>query len=293
MVRVAGESSRTARYLNLSRAGADDPVIICYEATGEGTPILCVPGLGDTVWVWREIAPTLTSMHRVVAVEPRGHGRSSSPPGKYTLEDMAGDIGAVTARLGLNRPVIIGHGLGARAALLLAIEQPRLPGALILIATGAAPAAKSVRRGVAERIHLAEAGDMQEAYRNRKSEGREPRGMTPKERAEHHRLFLRGDPSGYASAGYAELLAPDLTERLGEVACPVLALTGEEDPEYHEDARTLSAGIPRCESILIEGAGRYAQLDRPEAVLALIHDFFRKHHLSVAKSTEETHEPIN
>ena len=293
MVRVAGESSRTARYLNLSRAGADDPVIICYEAAGDGTPILCVPGLGDTVWVWREIVPTLTSMHRVVAVEPRGHGRSSSPKGKYTLAEMAGDIGGIIGRLGLNRPVIIGHGLGARAALLLAIEKPRLPGALILIATGAAPAAKSVRRGVAERIHLAEAGDVQEAYRNRKSEGREPRGMTPRERAEHHRLFLRGDPSGYASAGYAELLAPDLTERLGEVACPVLALTGEEDPEYHGDAQTLSAGIPRCESILIEGAGRYAQLDRPEAVLALIHDFFRKHHLSVAKSTEENHEPID
>ena len=293
MVRIAGESSRTARYLNLSRAGADDPVIICYEATGDGTPILCVPGLGDTAWVWRKIIPTLASMHRVVALEPRGHGRSSSPSGKYTLAEMAGDVGDVAARLGLNRPVLIGHGLGARAALLLAIERPRLPGALVLISTGAAPAAKRVRRGVAERIHLAEAGEVQEAYRNRKSEGREPRGMTPRERAEHHRLFLRGDASGYASAGYAELLAPDLTERLGEVACAALALTGEEDPEYHEDAQTLSAGIRDCESFLIEGAGRYAQLDRPEAVLALIHDFFRKHHLSVAKSMEATHEPID
>ncbi len=293
MVRIAGESSRTARYLNLSRAGADDPVIICYEATGDGTPVLCVPGLGDTAWVWRKIVPTLASMHRVITMEPRGHGRSSSPSGKYTLAEMAGDVGDVAARLGLNRPVLIGHGLGARAALLLAIERPRLPGALVLISTGAAPAAKRVRRGVAERIHLAEAGEVQEAYRNRKSEGREPRGMTPRERAEHHRLFLRGDASGYASAGYAELLAPDLTERLGEVACAALALTGEEDPEYHEDAQTLSAGIRDCESFLIEGAGRYAQLDRPEAVLALIHDFFRKHHLSVAKSMEATHEPID
>ncbi|MDE0340666.1 MAG: alpha/beta hydrolase [Nitrospinae bacterium] len=293
MVRVAGESSRTAKYLNLSRAGADDPVIICYEAAGDGTPILCVPGLGDTGWVWRKIIPTLTSMHRVVAMEPRGHGRSSNPKGKYTLADLVGDVGGIIARLGLNRPVLIGHGLGARAALMLAIERPRLPGALILISTGAAPAAKSVRRGVAERIHLAEAGEMHEVYRNRKSEGREPRGMTPKERAEHHRLFLRNDASGYASAGYAELLAPDLTERLNEVSCPALALTGEEDPEYHEDARTLSAGIRDCESFLIEGAGRYAQLDRSEAVLALIHDFFRKHHLSVAKSPEENHEPID
>ena len=292
MVRVAGESSRTARYLNLSRAGVNDPVIICYEAAGDGTPVLCVPGLGDTAWVWRKIIPTLASMHRVIIMEPRGHGRSSSPPGKYTLAEMAGDIGDLAARLGLNRPVLIGHGLGARAALLLAIERPRLPGALVLISTGAAPAAKSVRRGVAERIHLAEAGEVQEAYRNKKSEGREPRGMTPRERAEHHRLFLRNDPSGYASAGYAELLAPDLTERLGEVSCAALALTGEEDPEYHEDAQTLSTGIRDCESFLIEGAGRYAQFDRPEAALALIHDFFRKHQLLVATSKEESHEPI-
>ena len=133
MVRVAGESSRTARYLNLSRAGADDPVIICYEAAGEGTPVLCIPGLGDTGWIWRKIVPTLTSMHRVIIMEPRGHGRSSSPRGKYALGDMAGDIGDIIARLGLNRPVLIGHGLGARAALLLAIERSRLPGALILI----------------------------------------------------------------------------------------------------------------------------------------------------------------
>lgn len=292
MVRIAGESSRTARYLNLSRAGVNDPVIICYEAAGDGTPVLCVPGLGDTAWVWRKIIPTLASMHRVIIMEPRGHGRSSSPPGKYTLAEMAGDIGDLAARLGLNRPVLIGHGLGARAALLLAIERPRLPGALVLISTGAAPAAKSVRRGVAERIHLAEAGEVQEAYRNKKSEGREPRGMTPRERAEHHRLFLRNDASGYASAGYAELLAPDLTERLGEVSCAALALTGEEDPEYHEDAQTLSTGIRDCESFLIEGAGRYAQLDRPEAALALIHDFFRKHQLLVATSKEENHEPI-
>ena len=293
MVRIANESSRTARYLNISRAWADDPVIICYETTGDGTPILCVPGLGDTAWVWRKIVPTLSSMHRVIAMEPRGHGRSSSPRGKYTLTDMASDIGNVATRLGAKPPILIGHGLGGRAALLLAIEQPRLPAALLLIATGAAPAAKSVRRGIAERIHLAEAGDMHEAYKNRKNEGKEPRGMSPRERAEHHRLFMRNDSSGYASAGYAELLAPDLTDRLGEISCPVLALTGEYDPEYHEDVQTLSAKIPLCESVLIEGAGRHVHLDKPDGVLALIQDFFRKHHLLVAKSTEENDEPID
>lgn len=299
MVRIANETSRTARYANISRPGADDPVIICYEAMGEGTPMLCLPGLGDTNWVWRKVIPSLASAHRVIALEPRGHGRSSSPRGRYALAEMAGDVMEVASRLGLDarmggaRPVIMGHGLGARAALLLAMEHPRCAAALILIGAGAAPAAKSVRRGIAERIHLAEAGDMREAYRNRKAEGREPRGMRPEERAAHHRLFLRNDPGGYASAGYAELLAPDLTARLGAVSCPVLALAGEGDPECHEDVQALSAGIPRCESVLVEGAGRYAQLDRPEAVLALIQEFSRKHRLLVSTSMEEDDGPMD
>lgn len=293
MPRLAGESSRAARYVNVSRPGADDPVILCCEDAGDGPPIVCVPGLGDVNWVWRKIIPAFSGAHRVVAVEPRGHGRSSSPRGKYALSDMASDLWEAAARLGVERPVLIGDGLGARTALLLAMERPDWPAALVLIGAGAAPAGRRARRGVAERIHLAEARDMREAYRNRKSEGREPRGMTPRERAEHHRLFLRNDPSGYASAGYAELLAPDLTDRLGEVACPVLALAGEDDEECREDARALAAGIPRCESVLIEGAGRCVQLDQAEAALAIIRDFFRKHILSVVKTTEDSDGPAH
>ena len=287
MLRVANESSRKARYVSLSPSGASDPLILCYEEAGDGAPVLCVPGLGDTNWVWRRIIPALAGARRVIALEPRGHGRSSSPRGRYALREMAEDVAAAAARLGAERPALIGHGLGARAALLLAMERPGRPAALVLIAAGAAPASRSVRRGIAERVHLAEAGDMREAYRNRKSEGREPRGMSPRERAEHHRLFLRNDPSGYASAGYAELLAPDLTDRLGEVACPVLALAGADDEEGRGDVRALADGIPGCESVLVEGAGRYVQLDKAETVLALIQDFFRRRLPPTPAPTEE------
>ena len=287
MLRVANESSRKARYVGTGPSGASDPLILCCEEAGDGAPVLCVPGLGDTNWVWRRIIPALAGARRVIAIEPRGHGRSSSPRGRYALREMAEDVAAIAARLGAERPALIGHGLGARAALLLAMERPLWPAALVLIAAGAAPASRSVRRGIAERVHLAEAGDMREAYRNRKSEGREPRGMSPRERAEHHRLFLRNDPAGYASAGYAELLAPDLTDRLGEVACPVLALAGADDEECRGDVRALADGIPVCESVLIEGAGRYVQLDKAEAALALIQDFFRRRLPSTPAPTEE------
>ena len=118
--------------------------------------------------------------------------------------------------------------------------------------------------------------------------------MTPRERAEHHRLFLRNDPSGYASAGYAELLAPDLTERLDEVACPALVLTGEKDPEYHVDAQILSAKIPRLRVHSHRrgrAATRYWTGPRPCSPSSTI--FSENTIFLVAKSTEETHEPID
>jgi pimeloyl-ACP methyl ester carboxylesterase len=105
--------------------------------------------------------------------------------------------------------------------------------------------------------------------------------MTPKARAEHHRLFLRNAPRGYAAALEAALGGPDLTGRLEELRCPVLAVAGEKDAGGPEAARRLAGATPGGEAVVVEGAGPFVQLDRPEALLALLEGFFRKHRLSV------------
>ncbi len=284
MARAAGESPRTARYLKLSPTGTDDPVILCCEVSGEGPWVILVPGLGDTVWVWRRLIPFLEASHRVAAVEPRGHGRSASPRGPYTLEETGEDLARLAAALGAHRPVLIGHGLGARTSLWLAAERPELAAALVLIGADPAPPAGEAREALLRRMALAAGGDMQAAYKARKAEGGEPRGMSPKERAERHRLFLRNSPAGYAAALSADLTAPDLTERLGRVRCPVLAVAGERDEGRRAAAQRLAEGIPACEAVVIEGAGGFPQLDRPEALRALLEEFFRRHNLSVVKT---------
>jgi pimeloyl-ACP methyl ester carboxylesterase len=281
MARVAGESPRTARYFKLSPPGTLDPVILCCEISGEGPWVVLVPGLGDTVWVWRCLMPFLETGHRVAAVELRGHGRSASPAGPYTLEGLAGDLGGLTAALGARRPILIGQGLGGRAALLLALERPELPAALVLIATDPAPPQGAAREALlAQRAHAAR-GDMQATYKVRKAAGALPRGMTPRERAEHHRLFLRNAPRGYAAALEAELGGPDLTGRLAGLRCPVLAVGGEREASGPEAARRLARAVPGGETVVVEGAGSFVQLDRPEALQALLEGFFRKHRLSV------------
>jgi len=281
MARIAGESPRTARYFKLSPVGADDPVILCAEISGEGSWVFLVPGLGDTVWAWRKIVPWLETAHHVAAVEPRGHGRSASPAGPYSVEAMAGDLARLAEALGAKRPVLIGQGLGGRAALLLALERPELAGALVLIGADPAPPEGGQREALLAQRAPAAGGNLQAAYKARKAAGALPRGMTPKERAEHHRLFLRNAPRGYAASLEAALGGPDLTPRLAELRCPILAVAGEKDAGGADAARRLAGAAPGGEAVVVEGAGAFVQLDRPESLLALLEEFFRKH--SVAR----------
>lgn len=280
MARIAGESPRTARYIKLSPPGKDDPIILCCEIAGEGPPIVLVPGLGDTVWVWRHLIPFLQAHHRVTAVELRGHGRSASPYGPYLMGEIIQDISLLLDKLNLPKVTFIAQGFGARAALMLAIERPEIASALILIGPETGALAGATRTSLIDRMDHASRGDMRSAYKIRKSAGLKPRGMSSQERAEHHRLFLRNSPSGYAAACSAELNATDLSDRLEEIACPVLSVVGEMDSDHLDNARQLAETIPNCETVIVEGAGHFVQLDQNDTFHALIEDFLKKHNLS-------------
>ncbi len=288
MARLAGESSRVARFIKFSPPGTDEPAILCCEVTGKGPPLVLVPDLGDTVWAWRHLIPQFQARFRVIAVETRGAGRSSSPAGPYTLSDLAGDLGRLAEALRITKPIFVGHGLGGQAALTLAIEHPGLPAALVLAGARTGPPPEGLRGALQERMHCAERKDMRAAFRARKAERRDPRGMTPRERAEYHHIFLQIDPAGHAASCAAALNAPDLTARLPELGCPALVLVGEKDTHRHEDSRRLVEGIPGCEAAEMEGAGHFAQLDRAEAFYALVEGFLRKHGLIYLQNADRT-----
>jgi pimeloyl-ACP methyl ester carboxylesterase len=276
MARIAGESPRAARHIKLSPMGTVDPVILCCEIAGDGPPVILIPGLGDTVWVWRHLSHLLQPRSRVLAPELRGHGRSASPAGPYNAEEMAVDLVRLTESLGLKRPTLIGQGFGAHLILNLAIEHPDFPAGIVLIGAETGPPGGET---IAELIELAARGDMAAAYKIRKEIAPSPRGMPPRERAEHHRLFLRNDPAGFAAACAAALGAPDTAERLGEIKCPALAVAGEFDESRHEDAAQLAERISVCTAAIINGAGHFAHLDAPESFQIILDDFLMEHAL--------------
>lgn len=82
------------------------------DAPDTATPVILVHGITESAVTWDPLIERLRVDRRVVAMDLRGHGRSGSAD-RYDLEAMAGDVIAVSTTLGLDRPHLVGHSLGA------------------------------------------------------------------------------------------------------------------------------------------------------------------------------------
>src|SRR5206468_3298856 len=96
-------------------------------------PLVMLHGLGATADTWRLVAPYFCHVQRVVAFDQRGHGLSDQPDDGYDLVTVAEDVVHGMAALGLGKVVLVGHGWGARVALVLAARHPALVSHLILV----------------------------------------------------------------------------------------------------------------------------------------------------------------
>jgi pimeloyl-ACP methyl ester carboxylesterase len=107
-----------------------------YRAWGkpDSPGLILIHGGGAHSGWWDHIAPLLDS-HRVIAPDLSGHGDSAwrDGPAGYSASGWAGEITAVAAAEGLDRPVVIGHSMGGFvAAATAAFQDTPLGGAVII-----------------------------------------------------------------------------------------------------------------------------------------------------------------
>ncbi|HEY7415067.1 MAG TPA: alpha/beta hydrolase [Ktedonobacteraceae bacterium] len=109
-----------------------------YVRWGEqGKPVVCLHGLTANAFCFQAIADTLTPDHQVIAYDLRGRGESDKPASGYSVPIHAQDLAHVIDALHLERPVIIGHSLGALISLYFAAHYPDKLSKLVLIDAGA------------------------------------------------------------------------------------------------------------------------------------------------------------
>ena len=109
-----------------------------YIQWGEqGQPLVCIHGITANASCFQAFADGLADDHRVFAYDLRGRGDSDKPESGYSVPIHAADLAEIIDELGLDRPVIIGHSLGAYIGLYFAAHHPEKLSKLVLVDGGA------------------------------------------------------------------------------------------------------------------------------------------------------------
>ena len=103
-----------------------------YRTGGQKPPLVLVHGITDDGLCWTPVAEVLSTNFDVIMVDMRGHGKSEAPKDGYTLKNVATELAHLLQALGLSKPILLGHSMGAIASLVLAGLFPDLPRAILL-----------------------------------------------------------------------------------------------------------------------------------------------------------------
>jgi 3-oxoadipate enol-lactonase len=225
---------------------AVNDVEIHYESSGSGFPLLLLGGLGLSVSDMRRIMAGLATSCQVIAVDNRGTGESSKPPGPYTIEQMAGDAIALMDSLGVAQADVFGISMGGRIALSIALDHPERVRRLVLVSTG--PRAAGHRWLVRIGMRLSTLG-----------------GLLGGERQSHDALQAQYD----ATTRY------DCTDRLGEITAPTLVVHGRHDQVApYSVAEEMTSAIPRARLVSFGGGHLVSLVTHTDRVVAAVRDFF-------------------
>ena len=250
----------TSRILRLS----DGLAVRAVEA-GTGAPLLLIHGVGLRAEAWGPQQAALAAECRVIAVDMPGHGDSDPLPGAPRLPDYVDWAARVIRALGLGPASVAGHSMGALIAAGLAVEHPALVrrAALLNGVHRRGPEARAAVLARAAEIAAGSGGVEAPLARWFTADQADLRdrvagwiGAVPKAGyAAAYRAFAEGD------AVYAD--------RIGEIRCPLLVLTGDGDANSTPAmTREMAALAPLGRAVVIEGHRHMVNLTAPDAVNA-------------------------
>jgi pimeloyl-ACP methyl ester carboxylesterase len=248
-----------------------DGVALAYEEQGAGDPpLVLVHGWCCDHTYFAPQAAYFAGRHRVVAIDLRGHGASDKPEQDYTLDVFADDLAWLCERLGVTRPVVIGHSLGGAVALAVAVRFPSLPVAIGALDSPLARAPEAV--AAVERLVARLWGpDYRPVARQFCDENLFVSTDDPARRA---RILdgMSAAPQHVMASAMEGLARYDSAAALSALTVPMLFIAANEAKPRADVARLRAL----CSTLILGqtvGSGHFLQLEVPDQVNAMLDRF--------------------
>lgn len=262
-------------------------VEIAYSIGPDNGPtLLLLHGLTDRRDAFPTVIDTLVKMHRVVAIDQRGHGYSGRTPGHYSNDDHARDIRYILENVCQSPTVVWGHSMGGANAIAMAADPPEQLKALILEDPAIFGRARSTRAGGAPvnspfgaSLELIEAGISAEEMASRiaQSEPGMPDYYAPwkaERLAQIDPEVLRDVVAGRRRG------VQDPKESLAKIDCPVLLMQADPDKGGILQDEFLAEITPKTGDwtvVKVVGAGHVINRNHPELALPIVMPWLAAH----------------
>lgn len=254
-----------------------------YTRTGgEKPPVVLAHGFSDDGLCWTPLAEKLAADYDLIMVDARGHGRSDGPTQGYGSAEQATDLAGVITALGLDRPAVLGHSMGAATALVLAGTYPDQVGAILLEDP---PAWWMPPPPAAETEDTEQQNPFLTWIINLKRKTRQE--MIADQRVESP-TWSEAELGPWADSklrlsfnvlNQGDRVPVDWPETIQRIACPALLITA--DPDLGsivsaERATALQALLPQVQIAHIPNAGHSIHRDQFDPFLAIVRTFLAK-----------------
>jgi 3-oxoadipate enol-lactonase len=242
-----------------------------YELEGNGPPLVLVHSLGTCTALWRDAIAHWKRTRTVLAMDARGHGKSSNNGG-VTLENIANDLGALVDHLKLGTVDVVGISMGGLISTHFYTQAPHRVRRIVLADTFARmPEGDKKTAFLRDKLAAMNMVDFGNEYASQT--------LLPASAAEWHQP-LAGWVANTSSAAYMQtvesLFAQDARALMAAIQVPALVVIGDQDLRTPLPLSQEVAGlVPGAKFDIIPGAAHLANLDNPAGFHQAVDQFLQ------------------
>ena len=240
-----------------------------YEVSGKGPAVVFLHGMTGSTHDWANQIPVLSPKYKVIALDMRGHGKSSAPrtEAKYSIPIFAEDVFRLLKLLSIGKCCLVGHSIGGLIAIQFAMSHGDRLAGLVLVDVPkfhGDPRYEEQKRKAQELARtqgLAAAVEYQ--YRHNPISIEKLR-KHPELKEVSLRKALMTSVDGYIYGGRAIENWQPATSRLSEINVRTQIYWGDEDTLTTAGINILKKGIHGSTLVTVHGAGHNPHEEAPE-----------------------------